>query len=249
MITVEHIHKSFDDNSVLRGVSFQARDGETLVVLGKSGCGKSILLKMIIGLMKPDAGSILVDDSDVLSLTYSEIQTLRMQFGFLFQSAALFDSLTVGENIALALRRQQDLTEDEIRERVRNALELVDLKSLEEAMPSSLSGGMRKRVGLARAIAPHPRYLLYDEPTTGLDIATADEISLLVNELRTKLGATSIVVTHDIHSAFIVGDRFTILDAGVTLITGTRQEVEQSKDEEVQKYISSSLSTSRIHTP
>lgn len=249
MITVEHIYKSFDVNSVLRGVSFQARDGETLVVLGKSGCGKSILLKMIIGLMKPDAGSIIVDDSDVLSLTYSEIQTLRMQFGFLFQSAALFDSLTVGENIALALRRQQDLTEDEIREQVRNALELVDLKSLEEAMPSSLSGGMRKRVGLARAIAPHPRYLLYDEPTTGLDIATADEISLLVNELRTKLGATSIVVTHDIHSAFIVGDRFAILDAGVTLITGTRQEVEQSKDEEVQKYISSSLSTSRIHTP
>jgi phospholipid/cholesterol/gamma-HCH transport system ATP-binding protein len=249
MITVEHIHKSFDDNSVLRGVSFQARDGETLVVLGKSGCGKSILLKMIIGLMKPDAGSIFVDDSDVLSLTYSEIQTLRMQFGFLFQSAALFDSLTVGENIALALRRQQDLTEQEICEGVRNALELVDLKTLEEAMPSSLSGGMRKRVGLARAIAPHPRYLLYDEPTTGLDIATADEISLLVNELRTKLGVTSIVVTHDIHSAFIVGDRFAILDAGVTLITGTRQEVEQSKDEEVQKYISSSLSTSRIHTP
>lgn len=247
MITVNHIQKSFDGNPVLNGVSFEVRDRETLVVLGKSGCGKSILLKMIIGLMKPDAGSIVVDDSNVVSMSYRELQTLRMHFGFLFQSAALFDSLTVGDNIALALRRQEGLSEDEISERVHTALQLVGLESVETAMPSKLSGGMRKRVGLARAIAPHPRYLLYDEPTTGLDIPTADEISLLINDLRTKLGVTAIVVTHDIHSAFIVGDRFAILDGGVTLMSGTREEIEHTEDEAVRKYVASSLSNSRTH--
>jgi phospholipid/cholesterol/gamma-HCH transport system ATP-binding protein len=247
MIAVRHIHKSFDGNPVLRGVSFEARDGETLVVLGKSGCGKSILLKMIIGLMKPEAGSILVDGADVVSMNYDELQRLRLHFGFLFQSAALFDSLTVGDNIALALRRQRDLLEHEISARVHDALHLVGLESVEGAMPSKLSGGMRKRVGLARAIAPRPRYMLYDEPTTGLDITTGDEISLLINDLRTKLGVTSIVVTHDIHSAFIVGDRFAIVDGGVTLMSGTREEIENSEDEAVRKYIASSLSNSGTH--
>jgi phospholipid/cholesterol/gamma-HCH transport system ATP-binding protein len=245
MITVDHIHKSFDGTAVLRGVSFAVADGETLVVLGRSGCGKSVLLKMIIGLMKPDAGAIVVDGENVVDLDYRRLQTLRLQFGFLFQSAALFDSLTVGDNIALALRRERNLTEEEIRIRVREALELVGLGSIEDAMPSRLSGGMRKRVGLARAIVSRPRYVLYDEPTTGLDLATADDISLLINDLRTKLGVTSIVVTHDIHSAFIVGGRFAILDGGVTLMTGTRQELEHSSDEDVRKYIASSLSSPR----
>jgi phospholipid/cholesterol/gamma-HCH transport system ATP-binding protein len=241
MISIRDIQKSFDGNTVLRGVSLNARDGETLVVLGKSGCGKSILLKMIIGLMKPEKGSILVDGSDIVSMRYSDLQKLRFQFGLLFQSAALFDSLTVGENIALALRRTKGLSEQEIENRVRYSLDLVGLERVEHLMPSNLSGGMRKRVGLARAIAPNPRYVLYDEPTTGLDLPTADEISLLINDLRAKLGVTSIVVTHNIHSAFIVGDRFAILDGGVTLIEGTRQNLEQSLDEQVRKYVSSSL--------
>jgi phospholipid/cholesterol/gamma-HCH transport system ATP-binding protein len=249
MITVRNIRKSFDGNTVLRGVSFDARDGETLVVLGKSGCGKSILLKMIIGLLKPDAGSIIVDGGDVVSLSYPDLQQLRLNFGLLFQSAALFDSLTVGENIALALRRTKGLSEREIADRVRRALDLVGLHALEHAVPSRLSGGMRKRVGLARAIAPSPRYMLYDEPTTGLDVTTADEISLLINDLRAKLGVTSIVVTHDIRSAFVVGDRFAILDGGVTLMTGTRRELERSNDEDVRKYIASSLSTSGTLRP
>jgi phospholipid/cholesterol/gamma-HCH transport system ATP-binding protein len=249
MITVSHIHKSFDGVPVLRGVSFEAADRETLVVLGKSGCGKSVLLKMIIGLMKPDAGAIVVDGDDVVDMDYPRLQTLRLQFGFLFQSAALFDSVTVGDNIALALRRERQLTENEIRARVQEALELVGLGSIEDAMPSRLSGGMRKRVGLARAIVSRPRYVLYDEPTTGLDLATADDISLLINDLRTKLGVTSVVVTHDIHSAFIVGDRFAILDGGVTLMTGTRHELEQSSDEDVRKYIASSLSSPGTHSP
>jgi phospholipid/cholesterol/gamma-HCH transport system ATP-binding protein len=249
MITVGHIHKSFEGVPVLRGVSFEAADGETLVVLGRSGCGKSVLLKMIIGLMKPDAGAIVVDGDNVVEMDYRRLQTLRLQFGFLFQGAALFDSLSVGDNIALALRRERNLTENEIRARVHEALELVGLGSIEDAMPSRLSGGMRKRVGLARAIVSHPRYVLYDEPTTGLDLATADDISLLINDLRTKLGVTSIVVTHDIHSAFIVGDRFAILDGGVTLMTGTRQELEQSSDEDVRKYIASSLSSPGTLSP
>jgi phospholipid/cholesterol/gamma-HCH transport system ATP-binding protein len=243
MISIRDIRKSFDGNTVLRGVTLDVHDGETHVVLGKSGCGKSILLKMIIGLMKPDSGSIVVDGGDVVAMRYRDLQKLRFQFGMLFQSAALFDSMTVGENIALALRRTRGLTEEEIKLRVKNALAHVGLEGVEDSLPSKLSGGMMKRVGLARALAPNPRYVLYDEPTTGLDLPAADEISLLINELRAKLGVTSIVVTHDIHSAFIVGDRFSILDGGVTLMTGNRQDLEQSPDEEVRKYVASSLLT------
>jgi phospholipid/cholesterol/gamma-HCH transport system ATP-binding protein len=249
MITVQDIRKSFDGSTVLKGISFDVRDGETLVVLGKSGCGKSILLKMIIGLMKPDSGSIVVDGGDVVSMSYGQLRQVRLKFGFLFQGAALFDSLTVGENIALALRRGNHYEAQEVRDRVRSSLDLVGLGAVERAMPSGLSGGMKKRVGLARAIASSPQYVLFDEPTTGLDLATADGISLLINDLRSKLGVTSIVVTHDIHSAFIVGDRFAILDGGVTLMTGTREEIEGSRDEHVRKYITSSISISGATSP
>jgi phospholipid/cholesterol/gamma-HCH transport system ATP-binding protein len=249
MITVRDIRKSFDGNMVLRGVSFTVPDGETVVVLGKSGCGKSVLLKMIVGLLKPDSGSIDVDGADVAAMTYPELSRARLRFGFLFQGAALFDSLTVGENIALALRKRKEHTEKEIRERVRTALDLVGLENAERSMPAGLSGGMKKRVGLARAIAPSPHYVLYDEPTTGLDMTTADGINQLINDLRSKLGVTSIVVTHDIHSAFVVGDRFAILDRGVTLMTGTREEIEKSKNEDVRKYITSSLSTTEAGRP
>lgn len=249
MISVQGIWKSFDAGPVLRGVSLEAREEETLVILGKSGCGKSILLKMIVGLMKPDSGSILVDGNDIASLSYEQLRMLRYRFGFLFQGAALFDSLTVGENIALGLRRGRSLREEEIREKVRDSLDRVGLGAIEQQMPSSLSGGMKKRVGLARAIAPGPTYMLYDEPTTGLDLETADGISLLINDLRTSLGVTAIVVTHDIHSAFIVGDRFAILDGGMTLATGTREEIEKSSNEDVQKYITTSLSDNRMLKP
>jgi len=250
MITIRDIRKSFDERPVLRGVNIDVRDRETLVVLGRSGGGKSVMLKMILGLVKPDSGSISVDGSDVLLMTYPRLRELRFKFGFLFQGAALFDSLSVGENVALALRRgrakdELELNEAEIADRVSYALEVVGLENTELAMPANLSGGMKKRVGLARAIVPSPRYMLYDEPTTGLDMETADEINVLINDLRTKLGVTSIVVTHDIHSAFVVGDRFAILDGGRTLMTGTRTEIENSDNEDVRKYISSSLSTSR----
>jgi phospholipid/cholesterol/gamma-HCH transport system ATP-binding protein len=245
MIRVRDIKKSFDAQAVLRGVSFDVNDRETLVILGKSGGGKSVLLKMIVGLVQPDAGSILVDDREIVGMPYARLREIRYEFGFLFQSAALFDSLTVRENIALAFHRRVKISARETEERVRLALEMVGLETAVDAMPSSLSGGMRKRVGLARAIAPSPRYVLYDEPTTGLDVETADEINLLINDLRGKLGVTSIAVTHDIHSAFVIGDRFAVLDEGKMLITGTRDELERSQDEDVRKYLSSSLSTSR----
>jgi phospholipid/cholesterol/gamma-HCH transport system ATP-binding protein len=245
MITLREIWKGFGAVSVLRGVNLEARDGETLVVLGRSGCGKSVLLKMIVGLLKPDGGSILVDGNDVPAMSYPQLRELRFDFGVLFQGAALFDSLSVGENIALALQRKTKGDRRATREKMHDALELVGLGSIEKMMPAALSGGMRKRVGLARAIAPRPRYLLYDEPTTGLDLESADGISLLINSLRTTLGITSIVVTHDIHSAFVVGNRFAILEGGVALTTGTKEELEQSSNEDVRKYISTSLSSLR----
>jgi len=241
MITVRNIWKAFDTGPVLRGVNLDVHERETLVVLGKSGCGKSVLLKTIIGLIRPDVGSISVDGSPLERMKYRQLQELRCKFGFLFQGAALFDSLTVEENIALPLRRDRGVRDQQIQERVREALDLVGLGPIEKTLPASLSGGMKKRVGLARAIAPRPRYILYDEPTTGLDVETADGISMLINNLRATLGVTSIVVTHDIHSAFLVGDRFAILDAGVTLATGTRDEIQNSVDENVRKYINSSL--------
>ena len=247
MIHIEKIWKKFGDKQVHRGISFDVQDKETTVVLGRSGGGKSVLLKMIIGLVKPDSGSIEVDGKDVSKMSYKELRALRFKFGFLFQGAALFDSMSVGENIALSLRRHTGWTEGEITASIKYALHVVGLDNVEDVMPSSLSGGMKKRVGLARAIALTPRYVLYDEPTTGLDMETADGINMLIKEMRTKLGITSIVVTHDIHSAFVVGDRFVVLDQGTTLMSGTRDEIQNSANEEVRKYINSSLPMAEGH--
>lgn len=241
MIILRNIFKSFGEKHVHQGVNLEVRDRETLVILGKSGGGKSVLLKMIIGLLKPDSGSITVDGFEVTTMKYRELQKLRLKFGFLFQGAALFDSMTVGENIELALRRHSEYKERDISERVQYALELVKLHNVEHLMPSSISGGMKKRVGLARAIALTPKYMLYDEPTTGLDVETADGINLLINELKTTLGVTSIVVTHDIHSAFVIGDRFAIFENGRFILTGTKEELRSSTNPEVRKYIESEI--------
>ncbi len=243
MITLTNIWKRFGEKQVHKGVNLEVRDNETLVILGRSGGGKSVLLKMIIGLIKPDSGTISVDGKEVGSLTYKQLQRLRFKFGFLFQGAALFDSMTVGQNIELALRRHSDYKDADITDRVKYALELVKLTNVEHLMPSSISGGMKKRVGLARAIALTPKYMLYDEPTTGLDVETADGINLLINELKTTLGVTSIVVTHDIHSAFVVGDRFAIFENGQFIMTGTKDDIRNSPNPEVRKYIESEIQT------
>ncbi len=241
MINIKNIWKQFNGEPVHCGVSLDIPDRETVVILGKSGGGKSVLLKMIVGLIRPDRGSILVDGDEVTRMDYPELRMLRLKFGFLFQGAALLDSLTVGENVALPLRYHRRKKIADIPQRVRNALETVGLDGVEEMMPASLSGGMRKRVGLARAIVYQPPYVLYDEPTTGLDLETADGINVLINDLRNKLGVTSIVVTHDIRSAFLVGDRFAILNEGRIIMTGTADEIRNSQNEEVRKYIDSNL--------
>jgi phospholipid/cholesterol/gamma-HCH transport system ATP-binding protein len=247
VIRIQNIWKQFNGVPVHRGITFDAREKETLVVLGKSGSGKSVLLKMIIGLIIPDRGSIEVDGKDITKMSYKELRSLRFKFGFLFQDSALFDSMNVGENIGLSLRRHTGYTSEEIKERTAYALDTVGLDKIEHVMPSSLSGGMKKRVALARAIALTPRYMLYDEPTTGLDVETADGINTLINDLRTKLHVTSIVVTHDIHSAFVVGERFVIIENGTVLVSGTKEEIQQSGNEEVKKYVNSTLSTSEVH--
>ena len=243
MIELTNIWKRFGEKQVHKGVTLEVRDGETLVILGRSGGGKSVLLKMIIGLLKPDSGSIVVDGKEVTTMTYKQLQRLRFKFGFLFQGAALFDSMTVGQNIELALRRHSEYKDADISDRVRYALGLVKLSNVEHLMPSNISGGMKKRVGLARAIALTPKYMLYDEPTTGLDVETADGINLLINELKSSLGVTSIVVTHDIHSAFVIGDRFAIFENGQFIMTGTKDDIRNSPNPEVRKYIESEIAT------
>ncbi len=243
MIILTNIWKRFGEKQVHKGVDLEVRDNETLVILGRSGGGKSVLLKMIIGLIKPDSGAIVVDGKEIGSLSYKQLQKLRFKFGFLFQGAALFDSMTVGENIELALRRHSDYKDADITDRVKYALELVKLSNVSHLMPSNISGGMKKRVGLARAIALTPKYMLYDEPTTGLDVETADGINLLINELKKTLGVTSIVVTHDIHSAWVVGDRFAIFENGQFIMTGTKEDIRNSPNPEVRKYIESEIAT------
>jgi phospholipid/cholesterol/gamma-HCH transport system ATP-binding protein len=236
MIELRGLHKSFGSQRVLRGVNLDIQDGETMVVLGRSGTGKSVLLKLIIGLMRPDRGSIMVDGQDVNALSYTELVELRKRIGMLFQMAALFDSMTVAENVGLGLREQGDLKDAQIANVVAEKLALVGLSGIENKKPAELSGGMRKRVGLARAIAMNPDYILYDEPTTGLDPITARQINILIRDIQAKLKVTSIVVTHDLHSAYQVGDRLCLLHEGHIYFTGTPEDMQTSEDLVVRQF-------------
>jgi phospholipid/cholesterol/gamma-HCH transport system ATP-binding protein len=237
MIGVRGLHKSFNGNQVLRGLDLHVEKGETMVVIGRSGCGKSVLLKHIIGIMKPDEGSITVAGQEVTSMDKRALNELRKMFGMLFQSAALFDSLTVAENVAFGLRRFTNMTDGEIADKVAQKLELVGLRGIEPLHPAELSGGMKKRVGLARALAMDPQIVLYDEPTTGVDPILASSINELVRDLNTRLGVTSIVVTHDMVSANKVGDRIAMLYQGVIRCVGTPEEIQKSDDAVVQQFI------------
>jgi phospholipid/cholesterol/gamma-HCH transport system ATP-binding protein len=230
------VHKAFGAQPVLEGFSLEIPEGQTTVLLGYSGSGKSVALKLIVGLLDPDAGDVVVDDAVVHLLDARGLTAVRTRIGFVFQFAALFDSMTVGENLALGLRRR-GLSAAEIAERTAEALELVGLSGAESRYPAELSGGMRKRVGLARAIALRPRYILYDEPTTGLDPVTAAVIDQLIVRTRQTYGVTALVVTHDMRSAYTVGDRIAMLFRGRIRQVGTPDQIRQSHDAVVRQFI------------
>ncbi|MDB6033123.1 MAG: transporter related-protein [Verrucomicrobiales bacterium] len=237
MIEAREVHKSFGSQKVLNGVSLKIETGERVVIIGRSGGGKSILLKHLIGLLQPDAGEVLVNGQRIDNQNEHRLLEVRRKFGMLFQGAALFDSLTVHENVAFALHRQGKWTDQEIRAKVTEALEMVDLPGIEDKKPAELSGGMRKRVGLARAIVYKPEIILYDEPTTGLDPISADSIDKMIVKISDRLNVTSIAVTHDMRSAGIIAQRILMLHQGKIYATGTPAEILKSTDPIVHRFV------------
>ena len=220
MIQFKNVYKSFESNTVLQGLNLEIERGETLVVLGRSGCGKSVMLKILLGLIPPDDGQVCINDIDISNLAESALVPIRKKIGMLFQGSALFDSLTVGENVAFALKEHTKKSLSEISQIVEQNLRFVDLAGTEDLMPSELSGGMRKRVALARAISYQPHIILYDEPTTGLDPITATTINSLIRKTQKEFGVTSIVVTHELASGFSVADRVAVINEGVIIEIG-----------------------------
>ncbi|MEO8337380.1 MAG: ABC transporter ATP-binding protein [bacterium] len=237
MIQLKDVHKSFGPKRVLDGFTLDVPEGETTVIIGYSGTGKSVAIKHIVGLLEPDSGEVWVDGLNVPELSRRDLYALRSKIGYVFQFAALFDSFSIGENVAMGLRKQGELDEREIIARVDEALDLVDLPGVSDRFPAELSGGMRKRVGIARAIALRPKYILYDEPTTGLDPVTSAVIDQLMIRMREKLNVTSIVITHDMRSAYTVGTRIAMLYEGRTRFEGTIDEIHQTTDPIVRQFI------------
>ncbi|MBI4598398.1 MAG: ABC transporter ATP-binding protein [Candidatus Omnitrophica bacterium] len=237
MIVVKDLSKSFDSHLVLDHVTLSIQTGETMVIIGRSGCGKSVLLKHIIGLMQPDEGQVVVNGADLNALGDEELSRLRLKFGMLFQGAALFDSMTTFENVAFSLQEHTTMDREAIAQRVHECLQLVGLEGIDDRYPSELSGGMRKRAGLARALALNPEIMLYDEPTTGVDPIMADIINELIVTLHDKLRVTSIVVTHDMNSAYKVADRIAMLYNGNIVQVGAPEEIRASEQAVVRQFI------------
>ena len=237
MIVLKDIHKSFKENHVLRGVSLEAKKGESLVIIGGSGSGKSVLLKHIIGLLIPDSGSVIVSSMDLSEFDEDGLNEFRKKFGMLFQSSALFDSMRVWENIGFGLKRHTLLSDSDIKEIAVQKLRMVGLTDAEDLMPSELSGGMRKRVGLARAIAMEPEIILYDEPTTGLDPIMADAINDLIIKMRETLKITSVAITHDMKSAYKIADTIAMLYNGVIISSGSPGEIKDTSDPVVTQFV------------
>jgi len=237
MIRAEDLHLSFEDHHVLKGLDLRVEKGETMVIMGCSGCGKSVLLKLIIGLIMPDKGNIWIDNTDITKLTEKEMDKLRKKFGMVFQSSALFDSLSVAGNVGFSLSRHTNMSREQIAQVVAEKLEMVGLADSEYLMPSDLSGGMKKRVSLARAISMDPEIILYDEPTTGLDPVMAEEINQLIVKTHDRLTATSLVVTHDMKSAFSVATKMAMMSDGKIIAAGTPEEFRQSKDLVVRQFL------------
>jgi phospholipid/cholesterol/gamma-HCH transport system ATP-binding protein len=237
MIEVRHLRKTLGANLVLDGVDLRIATGESVAIIGRSGCGKSVLLKHIIGLLQPDTGQVLIDEEDISRMTERQLLRVRLKFGMVFQGAALFDSLTVEDNVAFALRREKKLTEGEIAKKVAAALDVVELPGTEKKKPAELSGGMRKRVGLARAIIYEPQIILYDEPTTGLDPVVSDSIDQLIMRVRDQLHVTTVVVTHDMRTARRVGQRVMMLHEKRIYASGTPEEIFSSADPVVHRFV------------
>ena len=237
MISIRHVYQTFGSRQILKDVSLTVKAGETMVILGASGSGKSTLLKLIIGLLTPTSGEVLVDGKDMGRLSEEELNKARRNMGFVFQYSALFDSMNVKENVAFGLRMHTKLPEEEIDRIVKEKLHLVGLDGIENLMPSSLSGGMKKRVSLARAIALEPKIILYDEPTAGLDPIRSTDISLLIKHTQKALHATSVVVTHDLKSAEMIADRMAFLYKGSFLAIGRPEDLKASEDERVRQFM------------
>jgi len=237
MIKVVDLYKSFNGKQVLRGVRLEIVDGETLTIIGGSGCGKSVLLKNILGLLKPEKGEVYIDGQEITRLENAQLLEVQKNFGYLFQGAALFDSLTVGENVAFGVRNMSNLSESGIRRRVDECLAMVGLRGIEKLKPAELSGGMKKRVGLARAIAYSPKYIMYDEPTTGLDPIMADVINDLILNLQKTLKVTSIVVTHDMKSAYKISNRIAMLYDGKIVSAGSPADIKNTADPVVHQFV------------
>jgi len=238
MIEIKNLHKSFGDNKVLRGVDLNINTGETLVIIGRSGCGKSVLIKHIVGLLYPDEGHVKVEGNLVDEMSMKELYELRTKFGFLFQGSALFDSMTVEENISLPLVESKiKFSIAEMDKKVAEKLEMVGMSGVQKLKPAELSGGMKKRVGLARALITDPDYIFYDEPTTGLDPIMSDSIDDLIKELTEKLNSTSVVVTHDMYSVKNIADRVAMMHEGKIHFSGTPSELISSKDPIIKEFI------------
>ncbi|MDD2679391.1 MAG: ABC transporter ATP-binding protein [Candidatus Omnitrophica bacterium] len=237
MIEISGLHKALGGHKVLNGVYLKIEKGKTCVIIGRSGCGKSVLLKHIVGILKPDKGKVVVDGQEVGALNEKELDALRLKMGLVFQGGALFDSMTVGENVGFGLIEYNHLPHRKLLERIEESLALVGLHGIANLMPSELSGGMRKRVALARAICIKPQIILYDEPTTGVDPITADSINELIKSLHDKLKVTSIVVTHDMKSAYKVADKISMLYHGKIIAEGNSEEIQNTKNPIVHQFI------------
>ena len=237
MIEVKNLYKSYGGKGVLSDISLSVSQGQSLAVVGKSGAGKSVLLRCLIGLVKPDNGTIYVDNKLINTMNFSQLQKIRSSIGMVFQFGALFDSMTVGENISLALQKLTKLNENEIQQRVRNSLEEVDMAGTENLMPAELSGGMKKRVGIARAIAIKPAYLFYDEPTTGLDPVMTDSINRLIRKFQDTGDVTSVIITHEMRTVYDVADRVLLLHEGRIQYDGSPDTINNVDDPVVQQFI------------
>jgi phospholipid/cholesterol/gamma-HCH transport system ATP-binding protein len=240
MIKVENVIKKFKHNRILNGVNFEVQSGETLVIIGSSGTGKSVTLKTISGLIKPDSGKIFIDSAEITNISPKRLSEIQRKIGYVFQEAALFDSLTIFENVAFGLKTLTNFNDTEIHDRVLKCLAMVGLKNIEKLKPSELSGGMKKRVGIARAIAYQPKYILYDEPTTGLDPIMSDVISDLIINLKKNLKITSIAVTHDMRSAYKIADRIAMLYEGKIIFNGTPDEMKKTDNLFVRQFVEGS---------